>query len=829
MSNANDALTFGMSQITSLIEQGFTLFNVNEKKLPTNKRGVGLPKWQTLTADEAKQEHNYQSLLWGLRMGTHANGRRLLSLDFDCCGSTDASGERMGCDYTKGKLQEYQAFGVLEGMYSSSTKGNMNVLVDYTACPTLIDRIGKDSKLNRKGTGLEILCGSKHQQVIPPAMTTCKISGRAENRRAYLSTTPLLLLKEDMDVFAFILSLIDEAKEEEKPKPKPKTTKKSGEEEQQKPKKSMKKVVNTEEDESKEDKYLFLLFNVIKNEADEKGVKMICWDDWFHIAGMLKCNQYDVDTFVKYSEPFASKEEAVKLWNGIKEDTKMDIHGLQNIAKKVNPEQYSEWLKSNWKGVFNDLEAAQVLYSLYPYWKYCQQVLYVFSFETGMWSSKKADHDAVVIKHSDHLYQAHYDGEGKAVVSKTKSYGNTEQLRNRIYSSLFTLCKNDDWLDETQNTSLGKLLFMNGYFDGKTKLFYRKDEHGFNPEIVFFERIPHNFTPLDEAAEEYMDTIKTRYFHLALGEKQGDFLLQTLACGLMGKLMKRFVIGAGSANGGKSLIAKAMQNACGKYVGTFNAENLAIKHNVTDEAQALRWAMLSRHKRLLFSNEIKTNINMSGNMIKKLASGGDKIVGRGHRGDETEFVPHFLCVAFVNDIPQITPYDDGVDVRLRIVNYTKSFVDNPTTEFELKKDEKVETEITEERFKRALVALLVKTYIDLEDKPPADCEEIMNAKRAWISVDDSNPIAKLLAEFEITGDHTNDRVSNEQLEELMKRFKIEMSMAKLTSSLKKEFKLKGYTDRADGTPDMVVNGVFKINGKSKRGWSGIKVIKEEVA
>ena len=79
--------------------------------------------------------------------------------------------------------------------------------------------------------------------------------------------------------------------------------------------------------------------------------------------------------------------------------------------------------------------------------------------------------------------------------------------------------------------------------------------------------------------------------------------------------MKKFIFGLGSANNGKSTIVKACTSAFGDYIGSFNAENLCFKTTSSDEAAQMRWALLLRYKRLIFSNEIKMNSEINGNMV----------------------------------------------------------------------------------------------------------------------------------------------------------------------------------------------------------------------
>ncbi len=480
---------------------------------------------------------------------------------------------------------------------------------------------------------------------------------------------------------------------------------------------------------------------------------------------------------------------------------------LESARKSTSSESTST-------GVFNDLEAAQKLYRLYPHWKYCNQELYVFDNRTGMWSIDRAVQDQIIIKHSDYLYQACYDSKGLVVVSKTKSYGNTESLRRQIYPSLKTLCIDDDWLNRTQLSSCGKLLFQNGYYDSSDNKFHDK----FNPNIVFFAQIPHKWETFSDEDMEYMEGIAQRLFINPLGKAQGEFLMLNLARGLMGDMMKRFIMGLGAGDSGKSTVSRALTYACGSYVGTFNAENLAHKNTSDDEAKNMRWMMLLRHKRLIFSNEMKvspnTNLALNGNMIKKMASGGDSLIGRTHGQEEMSFIPQFLAVIFANDTLPISPYDDAVDNRLRIISYKKKFVDNPTNEFELKKDENIDKEIQTLQFRKALIGLLIHTYVDyMETGLHPEPEDVKNAKREWVSDEERDPLSIVLKDYTITNDGNHYTFSYE-LENTMKQNKINISMKKFTSLLKQHCIINSFTN--------VISKDKKEHGKTKQAWIGIK-------
>ena len=383
---------------------------------------------------------------------------------------------------------------------------------------------------------------------------------------------------------------------------------------------------------------------------------------------------------------------------------------------------------------------------------------------------------------------------------------------------------NDNWIKQRQNSSLGKILFNNGYYDFKEDLFYPKVDCGFNPEILFIGRIHHDLKALSAKEIEYMETIKLKLFHNPLGKELGDYLLLNLARDLSGELMKRFLFGLGGTNGGKSILTEAICLALGDYAGVFNAENLAYRQSSADEAAQLRWALLLRFKRIILSNEVKNgdgekDIPLSGNLMKKVSSGGDPVVGRTHNKDETPFVPHFLAICLANDMLKIKPYDDAVNNRLKILKFDKTFVDNPSNEFELKKDENLKAEMNTEKFQRCFVMLLIKYYTDwneakqVEGYVEVEPLVVTQGKREWVE-EAEGFLSTFLKDFELTGNDKEDKVKSSDIEEWIKAKKLGVSMMKFAIEMKKFLKINNI--------EGVYNMDKKVAGKTSVYWFGIK-------
>jgi phage/plasmid-associated DNA primase len=283
---------------------------------------------------------------------------------------------------------------------------------------------------------------------------------------------------------------------------------------------------------------------------------------------------------------------------------------------------------------------------------------------------------------------------------------------------------------------------------------------------------------------------------------------------LFGESMKNIFFCLGETDTGKSTIVKALLKSCADLVGTFNAESLSIKKDSSqDEAQQMRWAFLHRYKRMIFSNEMGMNAKLNGNMVKKISSGGDDLVGRRHCGHETNFRPHFISFIFANDIPEIKPYDNAVDNRLRVVPFTKRYVENPK-ENELQRDDNLEMEMETEEFQQAFISLLIQTYVEyFAYGKMEDPIGMISAKKEWVS-QDPNSMNKFLEDFEITN-NPEHFVTCKEIRDWNEENKTGISDTKMGRDLK-NYATKHKMENVCTKPK-------KIEGKTVQVWFGIRL------
>ena len=432
-----------------------------------------------------------------------------------------------------------------------------------------------------------------------------------------------------------------------------------------------------------------------------------------------------------------------------------------------------------------DQSCAESILKKFPHFKYCRGEFYAYDDRTGLYSTEPIFIQQLVGK---------YGG----------MYTTSMMRRKNVIAMIKTLVIDEQWVAKTERSGLGNMLFADGFYDSETR-----ELHPFNPDVVFFGRIAYNF-PRDAVG---IDDIEDRFFTRVLGDGQGKYMLGLVSRALMGVRMKRMLFGLGESNAGKSVTVAAFELAFQDYVGTFDAGNLAFDKSTRDAAAKLRWALILQRKRLIWSNEIKSTESIDGNMVKKLASESDALVGRNHCGAEMSFRPHFLAVVMANDMPKITPYDDAVNNLLRVVSYRKRFVDNPNGPGELQMDPSVFDEIQTVEFQQKLAALIIKYY----HIPMVETEEVLDAKREWVT-ESPSCIDAFNGFFEITNDPT-DFITSAEVQRWLAEAEIGVTMVKLGKEIKTFCEKNGHTN--------YINKPKKISGKLVQCYIGIRERRDE--
>lgn len=651
------------------------MFNVSgDDKRPLVGKG-----WETQTFAQLKRGHNMNSNLWGMRMGLHENGRYTMSLDFDKCGKKDkVTHKYVGCDYTKQKLAEYASIvDKHDGWYYSSTVGNENVLIDYTNTPEiirLVEATGSKMVIN----SMEVLLGNGHQQVIPPAATTCKINEQVVQARTFRNDQPLYVLTEQSPIYPFILSLFDDHKKF-KAEPPPKTTV---------PKKQQNKKDETTAENTMvaevEDKWVDLLFNVIGND-----LKDIDYDDWLSILTMLKCNGYDKDVFMTWTK-IAEKDKnklvkASEAWDKMDKNKNYSLGILCNIAEKLNMTGYLAWrIKHN---EFIKLEtlnkgensiAKEIAGRLQRDLIFCNGKWFMFDKKISLWRVVKKPH-AIVITHIQHRIDESIttisafkekesdEDKRKEYVDMIKKYnvwyrdvskaGTSSQIITVLETELF-----DNSFEGTLDLNPYKIAYKDGILDLKT-LQFRK---GLNSADLLTQTIPYDYEkakPEDVAfvRHELLKICNNNPAHL-------EFYLSSIGYALTGdatKIQAFWCLRGQKASNGKSVIFEALQGIIPNYV-------VKLENNIFETTYGSRHKEISswRPYRIAWVNELSKK-KQDADVIKNVADGTTERFKVNYAGMDTMTIR--LKAFIVTNITMQINADEGITRRMKIMQFDSMF------------------------------------------------------------------------------------------------------------------------------------------------------------
>lgn len=688
----------GNSNIAELVKKGFTIVNVGGKttKAPLTHSGFPLSSWENLPHNDMVQHFKADGLRFGMRMGKQGNGRYCASLDFDCCGKKDKDGNRIGCDYTKDKLQQYNEIKTKDdGLFKGGTDGNYNLLIDFTDSPELMEGFKKLEERGKKKVelhSLEMFFSNGSQQVIPPSATKSKITNEMGANRQFLNDQPILVLSEGMPETNYVIALLNEYKEEH-PGSIPRTKSPA--------------VVSSEEEEIlnstyKKDRHYDLLFRYLGNGFDERGGKLITREDWLVICGALIHNGYDKQMWLDWNELYYAErghktDSADKLWDNFEKGNKpISLGAVNNIAKKYKPKEYAEWREHSqgiiidkcvmedqrmfWKDYdpkfpkrmcFTDVAFADIFTRLYGD-KFRFTGGYVYHFNGVYWERDNRQYSNLHTFIDNIFYHEMKNWILGKVMYWTKRAKETDEDDNNKGISFWGMLNRS--VKEYMKTQRSKMEMIKSLC---SKICNEKQEWDMNPYLFVFKNCVFDLrfgvkvepNPQDfmttccgwDYDDHYVDTDLMKVIETIQPDKEvRDYLLKAYYGGMLGIQDRGVKILTGKGGNGKSVLDELVMNMLGGYAYALPKAFLTepIKSGANPEAMALY------KKRLVLVSEPDANRNICCSSLKAL-SGDCKITSRRLYG-EAEDVKLDTTSVFIecNTPPKLDEMNQAMNDRL---------------------------------------------------------------------------------------------------------------------------------------------------------------------
>lgn len=231
----------------------------------------------------------------------------------------------------------------------------------------------------------------------------------------------------------------------------------------------------------------------------------------------------------------------------------------------------------------------------------------------------------------------------------------------------------DPELTTKLDTNANLICFKNGVYEIDTSKFRDGQPDDYISKTTGIDFAEYSYK--DETVQEIEEFLKK----VQPVDSMRTYVMKVLASFLGGSTEEQtFQIWTGSGSNGKSTIIELFERTfgddyCGKFPVTLLTKDRANSNACTPELQDVM------KKRFASMQEPNDNDMIHTGAMKEY-TGGDKIYSRGLFSTPTPFKPQFKLVLLCNKMPHIKGWDYGTWRRIRVVNFTSSFVDNPNPE-----------------------------------------------------------------------------------------------------------------------------------------------------
>jgi len=223
-----------------------------------------------------------------------------------------------------------------------------------------------------------------------------------------------------------------------------------------------------------------------------------------------------------------------------------------------------------------------------------------------------------------------------------------------------------------------------------------------------------------------------------------NYVLDILACIIDGSIaQERFYIFTGQGSNGKSRLLDLIQKAVGDYYAILPIALLTQKRAASNSAQGE--IERTKGRRFAILQEPNENDKINVGYMKEL-SGNDRILTRGLYKEPYEFKPQFKMILACNELPEIPSQDGGVWRRLRVVEFSSRFCENPDPE---KPNEfAMDLELSEkfEIYAEYFISMLIERHKNINPNKIPEPREVINATQKY---KDNN---------DIIGQYVTDRI-----------------------------------------------------------------------
>lgn len=453
------------------------------------------------------------------------------------------------------------------------------------------------------------------------------------------------------------------------------------------------------------------------------------YNDWIKIGWCLRNIDHRLkDKWIDFSRksPKYRDGECEHLWNHMKTGG-LGIGSLHMWAKQDNPIRYAEVLRTGLRrliyesktGTHNDV--ARVIFEMYRYEYVCASIKYKvwYEFRCHRWHQSDSA-CSLRIKMSNEVWREYVsaarDFSQRAMDSTNpedqERFHDYAQKLHNIATKLKTTSFKDNVMkecgemfyiekfEERLDANMGLIGFENGVFDLDTMEFREG-----RPEDYITFSTKNNYVAYDPS-HNHVAEIRAYLAQVLTRPGVREYVMKLFSTFIHGAIKEqKFYLWTGSGSNSKSklieLFEKSFGDYCCKFPVTMLTQKRAASNAATSEmarAKGKRFACLQEP-----SEDEKFNVGY----LKEI-TGGDKIMARALFKEPIEFTPQFKLILCCNHLPAVPSDDGGTWRRIRVVEFTSKFVENPVEENEFPIDLELSQKL--EDWKEMFFAMLLEYY-----------------------------------------------------------------------------------------------------------------------
>lgn len=508
--------------------------------------------------------------------------------------------------------------------------------------------------------------------------------------------------------------------------------------------------------------------SAVKNEYDdlEQVVKMLnlldpkkatVYNDWIRLGWCLRNIDHRLlsawDEFSKKSNKY-KPGECERHWSHMKLGG-LGIGTLHMWAKQDNPDGYAaviqdsirELVMQSLSGTHHDV--AKVMHAMFKHEFVCSSIRnkswYIFRGHRWYYSDSGYNLRARI---SNEVWKQFTQVSIWQQNRAMEASGQSDQIRHQEQSKKITEvaqklkvtsfkdnvmkeCSELFYVEnfvEKLDSRINLIGFENGVYDLDESEFRdgRPDDY-----LTFSTKI--NYLPY-RADDPLYDEIHTYLAQVFTNADVREYVIKLFATFLHGAIKdQKFYIWTGSGSNSKSKIVELFEKGFGDYCCKLPITLLTQKRAASNAANSE--VARAKGKRFACLQEPSEDEKLNVGLMKEL-SGGDKVLARALYQEPFEFSPQFKMILCCNHLPHVPSDDGGTWRRIRVVEFTSRFVENPAegnpNEFpmDLELSDKLE------RWKAHFMSMLIAYHKQVTDEGIHEPDEVTRVTREYKNQND---------------------------------------------------------------------------------------------